>query len=48
MARCPSCGGKSKGFFKQCEVCDMEHTHSGNMRSKIPFRPIEEPEDEDE
>ena len=48
MATCPTCGGKSKGFFKQCEVCNMEHTHSGNLRTKDPIRPIQVPEDEDD
>jgi len=48
MARCPSCGEKSAGFFKQCGRCEQASTIGLNLKSKIPFRPIDEPEDDED
>lgn len=47
MATCPSCGNKTKGFFKQCDSCNQASTISLNLKSKTPHRPIDEPEDDE-
>jgi hypothetical protein len=48
MATCPTCGQKSKGWFKACDSCAMANTIATNLKAekKNPKRPIPKQDDE--